>query len=86
MKTDLTASKSDGYLSPVRAWVHANPGTVTRIAERLTALTGSEVHRQTVGRWLHRDKKLRHEPRLGMGLLLVEVYEELSTAEETSEE
>lgn len=86
MKTELTAKRSNEYLAPVRAWVHANPGSVTKIAERLTELTGSEVHRQTVGRWLHRDAKSRHEPRLGMGLLLVEVYEELATEGEESED
>lgn len=74
--------KADSHLAPVRAWVHANHGATTKIADRLTEKTGSKVHRQTVGRWLHADESKRNQPSLGMGLLLVEVYEELASSED----
>lgn len=80
-RTDSEAA--DERLAPIRGWAHANHGAVKRIADRLTAKTGRDVMRQTVGRWLHKDPAKRQQPTYGFGLLLEEAVQELQ-AEDAS--
>ena len=44
------------------------------LAARLTELTGTTQYRQNIGEWLHPDPDKRIEPRLGMGLLLLDTF------------
>ena len=75
IKTDKQAAEE--RLAPIRAWAHANHGTVKTIADQLSSKTGSDVMRQTVGRWLHKDPIKRQQPSYGFGLLLEECVREL---------
>jgi hypothetical protein len=59
-------------LAALIEYAQQNIGTVKRIAEALTALTGQTVYRQYVGLWLHPVPGKRVEPPLGMGLLLIQ--------------
>lgn len=74
-QTDIEAA--DERLRPIRLWAHANHGTVKSIAEKLTAMTGRPVMRQTVGRWIHKDPAKRQQPTYGFGILLERAIQEL---------
>jgi len=67
--------RSDAALKPLVLFAQKNPGTITRIAEGLTRLTGQTQYRQNVGEWLHPDPARRVEPKLGIGLLLIDLGE-----------
>lgn len=82
MKRTADTKASDEFLAPVRAWVRGNHGALTKLAEKITELAQGEIHRQTLGRWLHADPKKRNQPSLGAGLLLVKAYEELARLED----
>jgi hypothetical protein len=71
----LTKKLVADALAPLIEHVQNNPGTITNLAGRLATLTGEKQYRQNVGEWLHPEPAKRIEPRFGMGLLLVRVYE-----------
>ena len=77
MKRDAAATEASDLLAPVIAWAQGNHGAVTKLADKMSELAGGEIHRQTLGRWLHKDPRQRSLPNLGHGLLLVKAYEEL---------
>jgi len=82
MKRSADTKAADEFLAPVRAWVRGNHGALTTIADAISKLAKGEIHRQTVGRWLHADPEKRNQPTLGAGLLLVKAYEVLAKAED----
>ncbi len=81
MKRTADTTAADDLLAPVRAWVHGNHGATTRLAAKVSELADGEIHRQTLGRWLHEDPAKRNQPTLGLGLLLVQAYEALAAPE-----
>lgn len=52
-------------------------GLTTEIATRVAAITGTRVYRQQVQQWLNDDATKRIEPRLSIGLALLQVQAEL---------
>lgn len=82
MKRSADTQAADDFLAPVRAWVRGKHGALTKLAAKLSELAEGDIHRQTVGRWLHSDPNMRNQPNLGAGLLLVKAYEELAKAED----
>ena len=75
MSEQITKTLVAESLAPLIQFAQANPGTLTRLAVRLKELTGENQYRQNIGEWLHPDPAKRIEPRFGMGLLLVQVWE-----------
>lgn len=71
---ELTKKFADEALQPLIEYAKENPGTITKLAARLSELTGATQYRQNIGEWLHPDPAKRIEPRFGMGLLLLDVY------------
>lgn len=53
------------------------PNLYVKIAQRMTTRSGEQFHRQEVAAWLHEDAAKRIEPRLGAGLLLLDVATKL---------
>ena len=43
------------------------------IADEMTKRANAKFHRQEIAVWLHEDEERRIEPRLGAGLLLIDV-------------
>jgi len=72
---ELTKQLASEALTPLIRHAQRNPGTVAKLATRLMELTGAKQYRQNVGDWLHADPELRIEPRFGMGLLLMRLWE-----------
>jgi hypothetical protein len=72
---NLTEQLANESLEPLIRHAQQNPGTVTTLAARIMELTGEKQYRQNVGAWLHPDAKLRIEPRFGMGLLLLRLWD-----------
>jgi hypothetical protein len=56
------------------------PATTTALAEALSARTGKKIHRQMVEGWLNPDRDKAIEPKLGIGLLLIEEGKKLIEA------
>ena len=79
MKRSADTKAADEFLAPVRAWVRGNHGALTKLADKISDLAGGEIHRQTLGRWLHADPEKRNQPTLGAGLLLVRAFEAVSS-------
>lgn len=74
--TDKETKEAAKAIAPLAKFAKENVGTIGQVAERLTKLTGRKVHRQQVEVWLGEDAK--RQPRLGMGLLLLQVAGELT--------
>lgn len=49
------------------------PGFNAAMAQEMSKRLGKKIHRQSMALWLHDNDKKRIEPRLGVGLILVEV-------------
>lgn len=58
------------------------PGRKTRIAHRLSEITGRSVSRQMVEKWLHPEPEKRREPLLGIGLSLMVVASDLAATDD----
>lgn len=56
-----------------------NVGTKKALAEALSARLGYKVHRQLVEGWLHPDPEKRIEPKLGLGLVIMDEGEKIVT-------
>lgn len=82
MKRSADTKAADEFLAPVRAWVRGNHGALTRLAAKISEIADGEIHRQTLGRWLHSDPDKRNQPTLGAGLLLARAYEEIAKSED----
>ena len=76
-KLDRCAAKAKKNLLPLIKYAAKNKGTMTIVADRLSKLTGKKIVRQMVERWLNEDDNKRDEPRLGIGLYLIEVQTEI---------
>jgi len=87
-KTITPDDKANEFLQPViddmatkakslgRGKGRAGGGKKT-LAELLSARTGQHIRRERVEEWLHPDPARRMQPRLGIGLLLKEIWEEM---------
>jgi hypothetical protein len=57
----------------IKYWAaHPTVGLITHLANRLSKRTGTSMFRQQVQAWLRRDPKKRIEPKLTVGLMLIE--------------
>lgn len=56
-----------------------NVGTKKALAESLSARLGYKVHRQLVEGWLNPDPEKRIEPKLGLGLVIMDEGEKIVT-------
>lgn len=67
-------------LQPLIDWCASTTyvGGITEIQRRFHAITGEEKPRCEFMRWLNPDKKARVQPRFGVGLVLVQIFEEVS--------
>lgn len=63
--------------APVREWVNENK-TLTALAEAISKHTGKTVMRQELAKWLHDDEAVRREPGLGMGIIILQTWAQLS--------
>jgi len=74
MKTNKTTPEaaSAAALKPLIDFAQKNRGTIITLADILSRRTGQTIFRQSVEKWLHPDAKKRMEPKLGIGLLLLE--------------
>jgi len=71
-KVNHTSEYASAALQPTIDYIHAHKGTLAKIqreAERLSGLTFAHTQ---IGPYFHKDSAKRHEPRLGMGLLLIQ--------------
>ncbi len=68
---DLVAARFE----PIKRWAHATPGSIGKLAEVITAMSGKSVTRQMVGRWLNATNPI--QPSHGYGLYLERAYEQL---------
>lgn len=82
-KLTPTEQKSFNALKALIEYAQQNKGsrsaasTHNLVVDRLTELTGKKVHRQMVAEWLHPDAEKRVEPRLGIGLMLMQIQTEI---------
>lgn len=83
MPLPTSAELADDHLEPVRAWAHANHGSIVKIAALMRKKTSTPISRQSVCRWLNKDKGKRQEPKLGIALLIASAVEELQTASQS---
>ena len=63
-------------LRPVVAHYDDGPGNKSELARKLTSVTGRNITRQQIDRWLHPDPDVRMEPRLDIGLKLIRLGHE----------
>lgn len=74
MKKQTPSEFGAAKLKPLIEYVHIyeNRGTILELAKILSDKTGEKIYRQYVENWLHPDPEKRIEPKLGIGLLLIE--------------
>lgn len=80
-KHDRTKELSDKALAKLAKIVHERRGGLTELAQRVSKRAGYEVQRQHIATWLDVDVDERSQPRLGMGLLLIQIGEEMAAEE-----
>lgn len=76
-KTISPEETSNASLSPLMEWVHAKPGRLAELIERLRVKTGKRYHRNNVSLWMK-----GQQPKYGVGLILVDIWGDI-TREET---
>ena len=69
--------RADGALVPLRLWVRSQHGGIKQLTEKLRELSGENVTRQAVSRWMSEDAEKRQQPSYGWGLLLEDAYKAL---------
>lgn len=72
MKTTSPEAASHAALLFLIEHAQKNRGTIIELADVLSARTGQKIYRQYVEKWLHPDAAVRVEPKLGVGLMLIE--------------
>ena len=72
-----TEAAAEKALRPVRKFLFKEAGNARRLASRLTEVTGEAVYRQSIEGWVHPDPEKRVQPRLGMGLVMLETVKRL---------
>jgi hypothetical protein len=69
-------------LQPVIDYCRENRGAKAELVRLYEARTSSCAARPVLDAWLAQDESRRTEPKLGAGLLLLEVFEELKQTKE----
>lgn len=82
-KDPLTTRLANDVLAPLLAHRKKTDRFVTDVTERMSKRTRRKIQIQRVMTWLHPDPKRRQQPRLGAGLLLLEVGRELMAEHES---
>lgn len=72
-----TTKISNQHLEPLIKYAHANRGAMREILIRLRKRTRKRFNRENIARWLTKDKVRRTQPLFGVGLLLVEIGDDL---------
>lgn len=79
MKDKASSKVANEKLQPLINYVHGRRGSTAEVLKRLCVKTRKKFNRENVGRWLHPEAKKRTQPLFGVGLLLVEIGQELLT-------
>lgn len=82
MRDKFTTKLAGERLMPLIKYVADNRGSTAEVQRRLKLKSGKQWNRENVQRWLHPEAKKRTQPLFGVGLLLVEIGQEL-LAEQT---
>lgn len=77
MKDKVTTARANKELEPLIEFAAKNRGTVYEVRRRLCKRTRKTWHADNVAKWLHKDPKKRGQPLLGVGLMLVEIGDEI---------
>ncbi len=72
MKSKRTSEYASAALQPIIKYIHAHKGTLAEIQREAERLSGRKFSHTQIGPYFHKDPSRRHEPLLGMGLLLLE--------------
>lgn len=70
---------AEGAIYFIAEHAKKNKGTITELAERLSAVTGETIYRQSVEGWLSG----KIEPKLGIGLLLIDEGRKIALGQTT---
>lgn len=70
----MSSALSHRKLQEIVDYVHAEHGRLAEFCRRFNALSGENVNRVQMDRWLAEDKRRRQQPRFGTGLMLIETY------------
>lgn len=81
MKDKQSTKVANQKLEPLIRLVHGRRGLVGEVQARLTRRTRKQWRYENLSRWLHPDPARRTQPLFGVGLLLVEIGEELAKEE-----
>ncbi len=72
-RNDIDIRLEEEAINPIAEFCVEHRGTISRIHEAYMKATGRKMNRDSIERWLHKDPAQRQSPRLGSGLLLMEV-------------
>ena len=67
-------------LDPLVEFCNSNVGSKIELAERMTDALGYKIHRQIAEGWTHSDPARRVEPKLGQGIVLMHVGNQMMKA------
>lgn len=84
MKDKASSKVANEKLEPLIRYVHGRRGAITEVVRRLSARTKKQWRRENAERWLHPDAKKRTQPLFGVGLLLMEIGQELLAEQEAA--
>jgi hypothetical protein len=73
----VTERRSADALGPLIRYAATNRGALAQIAEELSRRTRKKQFAANVGTWLDSDPNKRAEPRLGLGLFLLDIQTDL---------
>ena len=72
MKARLPSDYTSEAVDPIVRYIHKHRGTMAKIQREAERLSGLKFAHTQIGPYFHKDPAKRTEPRLGMGLLLIE--------------
>lgn len=72
MKTTTPEAASAAALKPLIDHAQKHRGTIIELADVMSNRTGQKIYRQSVEKWIHPEADKRIEPKLGIGLILIE--------------
>jgi hypothetical protein len=69
--------KSVKALDPLAKWCQRTQGGMALVLRELNRRTGEPQFRSNLQLWLHEDPAKRTQPRLGLGLALLEIWADI---------
>lgn len=80
--TTTPKERADEFLADIVEVTSGIYGSKEKIRQAMEARTGEPVPRERIERWLHTDPAKRKQPLLGNGLLLREIFDNLTKRKE----